>query len=273
MNSSGRVFVIFIVIIAILLISLTAISMFFFKKEVEKRELAEAALARHVTQLKTVKKELEDLQGQKFLLEEKNKEADERINSLLDELELQEGIRAETKKENISLKEQVENLTEENDKMKEQLAKGTQEYDQKIVSLKENLQKEIQSKKEIQEQLKTAEKTNKKLSEEISLLEGDISQDLILDKDIVHLDKIVVSPADALAGRILTVDKETEFVIVNLGMKDGVQVGSLMAVYRGKDYLGDIRVTRVQPEMSAADLLPPFSSRLVRKNDQVIVKQ
>ena len=36
-----------------------------------------------------------------------------------------------------------------------------------------------------------------------------------------------------------------------------------------KNYLGDIKVTRLQDEMSAADLLPPFSSQTVRKNDQV----
>ena len=42
MNSSGKVLVIFLVIIAVLLISLTAISLFFFQKETERRKIAEA---------------------------------------------------------------------------------------------------------------------------------------------------------------------------------------------------------------------------------------
>ena len=74
------------------------------------------------------------------------------------------------------------------------------------------------------------------------------------------------------AGRVLTVDRETEFVVVNLGKKDGVHKGQILSVYRQKDYLGDIKVTRVQPNMSAADLIPPFSSRIVQKDDQVFFK-
>lgn len=68
-------------------------------------------------------------------------------------------------------------------------------------------------------------------------------------------------------------DLDTEFVIINLGEKDGVAISDMLSVYRGKDFLGDIKVTRVQPEMSAADLIPPFSSKKVRKNDQVVTKQ
>ena len=88
----------------------------------------------------------------------------------------------------------------------------------------------------------------------------------------VDLDKIVVAPSSKPDGRILSVDADTEFVIVNLGEKDGIALGDIMSVYRGSDFLGDIRVTRVQAEMSAADFIPPFSSRKVRKNDQVVFK-
>ena len=109
----------------------------------------------------------------------------------------------------------------------------------------------------------------------------------------VELEQIVVNPAIGLEeekntteeetfipissgripeGRILTVDIETEFVVVNLGKKDGIVEDMFMSVYRGPHYLGDIKVTRVQPEMSAADIIPPFSSQMVRKNDQVVAK-
>jgi hypothetical protein len=71
----------------------------------------------------------------------------------------------------------------------------------------------------------------------------------------------------------LSVDKETEFLIFDLGAKSGVKQGDVMSVMRGDNYLGDIKVSRVQDEMSAADLIPPFSSRMVRKNDSVVPKQ
>ncbi|HQP10088.1 MAG TPA: hypothetical protein PKV41_01740, partial [Candidatus Omnitrophota bacterium] len=80
------------------------------------------------------------------------------------------------------------------------------------------------------------------------------------------------SPDRALEGRILSVDAETEFVIVSLGQTNGIKAGDVLAIYREGKYLGDIRVTRLQPEMSAADLIPPFSIRNVKKNDQVRIK-
>ena len=101
---------------------------------------------------------------------------------------------------------------------------------------------------------------------------SDISKAIQEAEKEVDLEKIVVAPRGSPEGRILSVDTDTEFVIVNLGAKDGVKLGDMLSVYRGKEFLGDIKVTRVQPEMSAADLIPPFSSRKVRKNDQVLVR-
>ena len=83
----------------------------------------------------------------------------------------------------------------------------------------------------------------------------------------------MVAAAEASQGRVLSVDKENDFLIFNLGEKDGVKPGFLMSIYRGEDYLGDVKVSRVQSEMSAADFVPPFSSQKVRKNDQVVAKK
>ncbi|MCA9404499.1 MAG: hypothetical protein KC897_11995, partial [Candidatus Omnitrophica bacterium] len=59
---------------------------------------------------------------------------------------------------------------------------------------------------------------------------------------------------------------------INLGRKHGISNGIFMSVYRGNDYLGDIKITRTQEEMAAADLVPPLSGNTLRKNDQVIAK-
>ena len=74
--------------VAILLISLTAMSIFIFQKEIEKRKKTELALENLKVVEMELKKDLKEANKQKFILEEKNKEADDRINSLLDELEL-----------------------------------------------------------------------------------------------------------------------------------------------------------------------------------------
>src|SRR3989338_5080213 len=99
MNSSGRVLVIFLVITAILLISLTAISLFFFQKETERRKLAESTLEEFQAQKAVLEKEFEELKKQNFLMEEKKKEAADRLHDLSDELELEKGLREEIKLE------------------------------------------------------------------------------------------------------------------------------------------------------------------------------
>ena len=53
--------------------------------------------------------QLKDIQGQLALAQDKNKEADQKINNLLDEKDLNEGLRAALKKENADLKEQMAN--------------------------------------------------------------------------------------------------------------------------------------------------------------------
>ncbi|OGX38040.1 MAG: hypothetical protein A3C36_06645 [Omnitrophica WOR_2 bacterium RIFCSPHIGHO2_02_FULL_52_10] len=322
MNSSGKVLVIFLVITAILLISLTAISLFFFQKETERRKLAETTLEEFQGDKAVLEKEFEELKKQNFLMEEKKKEADDRLNDLSDELELEKGLREEIKLEAASLQEKLN----EAQKSKEELSQSFKEKEKAAVDLKSELAKYGKEIKELKFQLNTEMERNKKFSEaheqttkeqqeEISRLknlqtkgsvyvpehigagpgEEEASQVVSLG---VELDEIVVNPhavgaeEDTLhstasvpldmtvntldsfvEGRILSVDVETEFVIVSLGENDGLSVGNVLSVYRNNDYLGDIKVTRLQPKMSAADLITPLSIRNVQKNDQVKVKQ
>ena len=60
---------------------------------------------------------------------------------------------------------------------------------------------------------------------------------------------------------------------MNLGSNDGIDVGKVLSVYRNNKYIGDIKVTRLQSDMSAADLVSPLSIASVRKDDQVKVKE
>lgn len=274
-NSSGKVLTVFLVIIAVLLISLTAISIFFFQKELEKRKLLEMILEKTKANEQKLEADLKTIKKENFLLQEKNKEADDRINNLLDELELQEGLREEVKKENVTLKEQLSKSAQANEALQKKIEEGGT-FQQEISDLKAKLAAETNLKSQLEQQ-------NKDLQDKVAGLEQSFgkefsskpkpSKELKEAQQKVDLEKIVVVPKQVPDGRILSVDTDTEFVIVNLGQKDGLSMGNILSVYRGKEYLGDIKITRVQPEMSAADLIPPFSSRLVRKNDQVVFKQ
>jgi len=327
-NSSGKVLTIFLVIMAILLVSLTAMSIFIFQKEKEKRIGAEKEVEKKVDEIFRFKQEVREIKRKSFLLEEKNKEADEQINSVLDELELEKGLRKEVKIENSALKEKLEEMKGAKKVLEEKLAKNIEELEKKSLELKEviaksqeltgfqNINKELkvkneeleqklnvvleekakweEEKKGLREQMNSSvvEQSNQVNSiEEQHIVEKSVKKDVILEAKgdgSVELAPIVVVPsgsvvkaqkslpslpgASSLKGKILTVDRETEFVIINLGSDDGIIKDQIMSVLRDGEYLGDITVTRIQPGMSAADLISPLSSRLVKKNDQVVVK-
>src|SRR3989338_8024748 len=109
------------------------------------------------------------------------------------------------------------------------------------------------------------------LGEDITMINNSDSATMT-EPPQVKLDPIVVRPMGDVQGKILTVDQDTQFIIFDLAEGEGVLEGSVMSVYRGNEYLGDIKVTRVQPEMSAADFIPPLTSQHVNKDDLVIPK-
>ncbi len=283
-NKSGKALTVFIIVIMVLLASSTSIGFFLYNKELQLRQSTEGELdtsreseAKGQAELKEVKKQL-------ALVQDKNKEADEKINNLLDEMELNKGLRDELKKENTALKEQLDGFS----KVKEKIKTDLDDSNAKLKEYQDLLKAEQDKATQLQARVTELENTKKTMEAKIDEMKADMKpynqrspQDQVASeglppgavRDKVELDKIVVSPQDGVRGHIISIDKDTEFVICNLGFKQGVKSGDTLGVYRGEEYLGDVKVTRVQEEMSAADLVPPFSSRKVRKNDTVVLKQ
>ena len=284
MNSSGKVLTVFLVIIAFLLISMTAISVFLYQKEIENRKSTEIALQKTKETAASLDEELKKVKKENFLFQEKAKEADEKINDLSDELELEKGLREEVKLENASLKDNLDKVNKRNDELVQKMAAAEEEKQQKIAELMDKLKKEGELRAQAESRVKEMEGKTASVNvpADTTVAANAVSPSppapalapAVDDKkDAVNLDKIVVMPPGSPEGRVLTVDNSTEFVIINLGEKDGVKSGNILSIYRGKEYLGDVKVTSVQPEMSAADIIPPFTSQQVRKNDQVVLKQ
>ena len=84
----------------------------------------------------------------------------------------------------------------------------------------------------------------------------------------VELSPIVVSehgtapavPADMQAtklgfeGEVMSVNEQSNFVIVDIGEKRGLRVGDTLGIYRGVDYIARLEVLQVRPDIAAADL-------------------
>lgn len=84
--------------------------------------------------------------------------------------------------------------------------------------------------------------------------------------------KPAATVAPALQGQVLVVNKEYSFAVISLGNKDGAKLNQVFSVYRGKTYLGDVKVEKVHDSMSAAGFLSASLKSKIRENDKVVQK-
>ncbi len=275
MKKSGKTIVIFLILIVVILISGISISLFLLSKETQTRKAAETTVEQLKTRNQKIDEALKDAQAQIDVLKGKNKDADDKINSLMEELDLESGLREQIKAENKKLKDTLEAEAKAKVDLRQKMTAELESVQTKLKEAEAKAQEAAGLQQKIDDLSKQNDELQKKLKdlENTGVVQPPRSEIIPQpNAEKVALDRIVVTPEDAKQGKVLNVDTETEFLIFDLGSRNGVQVGDVMSVYRGKTYLGDIKVTRAQEEMSAADFIPPFSSRKVRKNDQVVPK-
>ncbi|MBI5149194.1 MAG: hypothetical protein HZA28_00270 [Candidatus Omnitrophica bacterium] len=68
-------------------------------------------------------------------------------------------------------------------------------------------------------------------------------------------------------GKVLSVNEESNFAIVDIGEKRGLRAGDTLGVYRGPDYIARLEVIQVRPDIAAADLKEQWSK--IRAGDTV----
>ena len=61
-------------------------------------------------------------------------------------------------------------------------------------------------------------------------------------------------------------------MVINLGRKDGAAVGDQFSIYHGNQYIGDVKVEKVQEAMSAAGFVSDEAKNNVKEGDRVIKK-
>ena len=77
--------------------------------------------------------------------------------------------------------------------------------------------------------------------------------------------------AKGLEGKVMIVNKEFNFVVINLGSKDKVNVGDEFSVFHADKLIGDLKVEKVHEFMSAAGFSAELKD-LIKENDKVTQK-
>ena len=140
-----------------------------------------------------------------------NAEAAQRLPELEAQLQTEQGARQELEQKLSAVEERAKTLEEALAKMQQQGVESPAPVP-----------------------VEAAPKQEEPQQQETPVIEEESSE----NKEEIQLEKIVVAPAKAAPeGRVVMVDTETEFVIVNLGANHGIKEEQVLAVSRGKDQL------------------------------------
>ena len=55
-------------------------------------------------------------------------------------------------------------------------------------------------------------------------------------------------------GKVVSINEANNFIVLDIGNKDGVKVGDKISVYRDSDYIANVEIIQVRQEISAADI-------------------
>jgi DNA-binding protein H-NS len=102
----------------------------------------------------------------------------------------------------------------------------------------------------------------------------------ILNKTITRLtnelnkyidpENYVVQLPRGLKGQVLVVDPRWEFVVLDVGEKQGVLKDGIMLVHRNSKLVGKVKITSVLADRSIANVMPGWKADDVKEGDQVL---
>ena len=241
--------------------------------EIELRELKDEVTS-HSVEVVEVTRENNELKVKLDILNHEREEVDREIaykEDLVNSLSL-ELARAKNDKKFVA--DRVSKLNGENSSLREQLGQ--------LVSTKGALEKTIvrltQEKRNIESQLGKTDGLIQSKIDEIWEIKESIDRafkstsNRVSSSSEVELPPIVVSaaggpgvsfnPGEASPGydgRVVSVNEENNFVIVDIGEGSGINVGDNLSVYRDSQYIARLEVIQVRTDISAADIRDQWS--------------
>lgn len=277
MNNKGKILLPVLIVLIIIFLSLAGGAYFLYQNE-------------HALNIK-LQGQVEELSTLKRSTEGKLEESKKNVSEL--ELRLQEA------------KSQIDSLSKELD----QERSAGQESLNKLTQLKEDLEKQKSLREDLESRLSQAEVDGKQVKEQVKILEKqkveleDKIKNLEAGSSGVELGKVVVNsetvvPVAAetggktkkaavkpvkiekkaitpqvkyLEGKVMVVNKEFNFAVINLGNKDGVKLGDEFSVSSSGRPIGTIKVEKVHEAMSAAGFAEELKNK-IKENDAVTQK-
>lgn len=258
-----------LILVISLVTSIVAALNFFVGRNAEraKRVWAEDQLQRITRAKDAMEKERDELASAKQALEQQLTDASSQAKTVADEL-------AQEKRAREALTAELAEAREQSGEARGQLDRERSEK----LALTEDLAKAKQSYQALSNELTTLRQAKEALEKRVKEM---------LAARAKEAEKIVVTPsaapafpaapraapgapaAKALTGKVLVVNREFNFVVANLGSKDGIRAGARYELLRGGQRIATAEVEKVYDNMSAANLLGEEKKQDVKEGDEV----
>jgi len=236
--------------------------------EAIKQDLAKSSVDLLDVQQKNadMKVELEAYKHDKEDIEREIRYKESMINNLSLEL-------ARTRNDKKFVEERVIKVNEENSEMRKEL--------KKLIVAKGSLEKSIvrlsEQKNKIEKKLGQSESLIQSKIDEIWEIKKSLDDAIKETRDTgiadneVELPPIVVSSGGSVVdfdsgqsypgydGKVISMNEDNNFIIVNLGKGSGLQLGEVLSVYRDSKYIARLEVIQVRKDISAADIKEQWS--------------
>ncbi len=223
-----------------------------------------------------------ELQKTEVKLSQTEQEKDQISKQLNEMVAVKEQIKVERDK----AKEEAQRLSTELEKEKrekKQLEQKLEEKQKTALDLMKQLQDEKAEKEKLGKQLTTLQQQTasgssnsadllaklQKAQEEKDMLTRKLREMSSTPEAPVKIRDIIVQADQKFSGTVLTVNREFNFVVVDIGEVDGLVKGTELIVHRGKKLIGKIRVEKVYDKMSAATIIPKWTQDEIKEDDSV----
>ena len=263
-GETGKMLVPLLGVIASLAIGVSVVAIVLQQQEREKRQATERQLRQAILENEDLQAQVGDLTKTKARLEEVVAKA--RQDLAFSEEQLAKAIQTQQ-----SLSKAVEDREKEISRVTEDLAQARAQAKDAAAQLAK-----------IQNERETIKRQLAQLQQAKSELESQVAAQS--ERPMVELPKVLVtneelprrsssSSRQALAppvdGQVVVVNREYDFVVMNLGKNHGLAIGQELRIVRGDQVLGTVKVEKVYDELSAAAILPDSQKENIREGDLV----
>lgn len=124
----------------------------------------------------------------------------------------------------------------------------------------------------LKEQIASQEEKIAALDEEKKILEEEVSK---AKEEVLKVRALVERMPEGdlppgVSGRIAKVNRDWNFVVLDIGYNSGVVPNGELVVYRGNQMIGRVKVTSASPDTAVANILPEWQQAPMRPGDKVL---